>query len=162
MIIIKESNQERRNFLQKTASYARKSCFFPNIETIIIDGSDESEKIEMSYEEFIAKFCAMNIDMELGQMIVTISNNKYIKLPTAFNYKWIPFASMNADDKFYCGSLTPDCVALALGKHCGSKGYFSTEGRVVLYDKSWKKLEVTIEQIAEKFGVKPEQILIKK
>ena len=162
MITIKESNQERRNFLHKTAIYARQSCFFPNEETIIIDGANESEKIEMSYEGFIAKFCNMNIEMELGQMVITTSNNKYIKLPTGVTTKWIPFHSMDANNKFYCGALDSTCVKKVLGKHCGNKGYFSEEGRIVLYDKSWKIIEVTIEQIAEKFGVSPKQIRIKK
>jgi hypothetical protein len=49
-----------------------------------------------------------------------------------------------------------------LGLPSNNVGYLSTSTRIVLYDSSWKIIELTIEQIAEKFEVNAKSIRIKK
>lgn len=114
-----------------------------------------------TYEEFVTKFFDAEQDPEIG-MLCEIGGEVKTLIPTDDKPRWFPLNCMSPKIGVeYSGKSSSNINKLWGYYHVG-KGFFNTETRTLLYDKSWEKVEVTIEQIAEKFGVKPEQIRIKK
>ena len=147
-------NKEQKIFAIEIATRLNKKIAFEN-DQIILD------KALYTYEEFVVEFFDAEQDPEIG-MLCEIDGNIKTLIPTDDKPRWFPLSCMNPDTEVeYSGKPASGMNKLWGYYHVGM-GFFDTETRTLLYDKSWEKVEVTIEQIAEKFGVKPEQIRIKK
>lgn len=114
-----------------------------------------------SYEDFVTEFFDAEQDPEIG-MLCEIEGVVKALIPTDDKPRWFPLSCMNPNTGVEYSGKSASGMDKLWGYYHVGKGFFNTETRTLLYDKSWEKVEVTIEQIAEKFGVKPEQIRIKK
>lgn len=115
-----------------------------------------------TYEEFVGEFCDPKEDAEVG-MLAIINNVPKVLVPCKEHNAWVCINGMKHHGLQYTVSASLDYTIDKLyGLTNLNSGYCSPYDRVKLYDSSWKKVELTIEQIAEKFGVKPEQVIIKK
>lgn len=147
-------NKEQQIFAIEIATRLDKKIVIEN-DQIILD------KAIYTYEEFVTEFFDAEQDPEIG-MLCEIGGEVKALISTDNKPRWFPLSCMNPNTGVeYSGKSASDIDKLWGYYHVG-KGFFNTETRTLLYDKSWEKIEVTIEQIAEKFGVKPEQIRIKK
>lgn len=147
-------NKEQKIFAIEIATRLNKKIVFENDQIKL--GNDT-----YTYEAFVVEFFDAEQDPEMG-MLCEIDGNIKTLMPTDDKPRWFPLSCMHPDTEVeYSGKPASGMNKLWGYYHVGM-GFFDTETRTLLYDKSWEKVEVTIEQIAEKFGVKPEQIRIKK
>lgn len=146
-------DKEKEEFVQIIAK--RK-----NLQIVIVNNLIVTKDQDYTYEEFVGKFFDIS-DAKIG-MLAIINNTPKVLLPYNEGTAWFDFNSMESDAANLTLQKMKNPVTALYSLTNLKKGYFSQWGRVKLYDSSWKPLELTIDQIAEKFGVKPEQIRIKK
>lgn len=116
-----------------------------------------------SYEDFVVEYLDIKQDARVGMLKISTEGIRVL-LPYTQGVAWFKESSMghkNNHNGLSIVNVQEELVSL-YGQTNLSNGFFSPYGRVKLYDKSWKKVELTLDQIAEKFDVKPEQIRIKK
>ena len=117
-----------------------------------------------SYEDFVVEFMDATKDAKVGMLKIS-SEGIRVLLPHTLGVAWFKESAMKHSDNhagFSIANSKNEEIHALYGQTNLANGFFSPYGRVKLYDKSWKKVELTIEQIAEKFGVKSEQVRIKK
>ena len=147
-------NKEQRDFAISIAERLQELVVIKDNYLIVND------KI-YSYEDFVTEFFDAEQDPEIG-MLCEIGGEIKALIPTNDKPRWFPLNCMTPDTGVEYSGKSVSGIDKLWGYYHVGKGFFNTETRTLLYDKSWEKVEVTIEQIAEKFGVKPEQIRIKK
>ena len=147
-------NKEQQIFVIEIATRLNKKIVIENDQIKL--GKDT-----YTYEEFVIEFFDVEQDPKIG-MLCEVGGDIKTLIPTDDKPHWFPLSCMNPRIEVeHSGKSASDINKLWGYYHLG-KGFFNTETRTLLYDKSWERVEITIEQIAEKFGVKPEQIRIKK
>ena len=147
-------NKEQQIFAIEIATRLDKKIVIEN-DQIILD------KAIYTYEEFVTEFFDAEQDPEIG-MLCKIDGEVKALIPTDNKPRWFPLSCMSPNTEVEYSGKSASGIDKLWGYYHVGKGFFNTKTRTLLYDKSWEKVEVTIEQIAEKFGVKPEQIRIKK
>ena len=147
-------NKEQQIFATEIATRLNKKIVFENDQIKL--GNDI-----YTYEAFVTEFFDAKQDPEIG-MLCEIEGEVKTLIPTDDEPRWFPLSCMDPKIGVEYSGKSYDSIDKLWGYYHVGKGFFNTETRTLLYDKSWEKVEVTIEQIAEKFGVKPEQIRIKK
>lgn len=158
MIRIKETNSERTYFIQRIAKANNMTAEVFANQVLVNDNA--LDMVEMSYQTFVGKYYNNDVVLPDGTMMVLNDNSKYIKLPSCA-LTWFSQDSMDSSKILKCTSLELENVSKYLGRHACGSGYFNMAGRTILYDASWRIVEITIDQIAKKFGVNPKQIRIK-
>ena len=147
-------NKEQQIFATKIATRLDKKIVIENDQIKLGNNT-------YTYEAFVTEFFDAKQDPEIG-MLCEIEGEVKTLIPTDDEPRWFPLSCMDPKIGVEYSGKSYDSIDKLWGYYHVGKGFFNTETRTLLYDKSWEKVEVTIEQIAEKFGVKPEQIRIKK
>lgn len=160
MYLIKEANQERKEFIQDMCKVLNYKVAIEN-NYILINSSSEKEIITTTYEEWVgANFKRGMMPAKIGQMRI-IGDAKSILVNTKQGQEW--YSCNCFKDNVMLASIPEEGeLKQILGLPSNNVGYLSTSTRIILYDSSWKIIELTIEQIAEKFGVNAKSIRIKK
>lgn len=150
-------NKEQKEFAISIAKRLESIVTINSCDQICING------INYTYEEFVGEFFDLGKDSQIG-MLKIVDGVIKVLLPTKDGNVWMSHSSMQHMDNhsgFTVKQEYKETDAL-YGITNLNNGYFSPYGRVKLYDRSWKKVELSMEDIAKKFGIKPEQIRIKK
>lgn len=147
-------NKEQQIFATKIATRLDKKIVIENDQIKL--GKDT-----YTYEAFVTEFFDAEQDPEIG-MLREIEGDVKALIPTDDKPLWFPLICMDPETEVEYSGKSSNSIDKLWGHYHVGMGFFNTETRTLLYDKSWEKVEITIEQIAEKFGVKPEQIRIKK
>ena len=150
-------NKEQKEFVE---SIAKRKGF--SIKFIIDNTIKVNDDLFYTYEDFVSEFFDIE-DTRVGMLMIRHGGVPRIKLPYKEGTAWFNLEAMHNKQSIGFHIVTDNSpITTVYGLANGDSGYFSCYGRVKLYDSSWKKVELTIEQIAEKFNLKPEQIRIKK
>lgn len=160
MYLIRETDPERREFIQDMCKVLKYKVTIENY-FILVTQNSEKGIITTTYEEWVGtNFTRGMIPAKTGQMRI-VGDTKSILVDTKQGPEW--YACKCFQDEVALISV-PEVGELKqiLGLPSNEIGYLSTKGRTVLYDSSWKIVELTIEQIAKKFGVDAKSIRIKK
>lgn len=160
MYLFKETDPERREFIKDMCEVLKCKVTFENHNILVTHGLEKGIVVT-TYEEWIgANFTRGMIPAKLGQMRI-LGNKKSILVATKQGPEWY---SCKCFQEEVALTSVPEEGELKqiLGLPSKEVGYLSAKGRTLLYDSSWKVVELTIEQIAKNFGVDAKSIRIKK
>ena len=158
--LFKETDPERREFIKDMCEAFKCKVTFEDLNILVTHGLEKGIVVT-TYEEWVgANFTRGMIPAKPGQMRI-VDDKKSILVDTKQGPEWYSCACFKDDITL---ESVPEKGELKqiLGLPSNNVGYLSTKHRTVLYDSSWKIVELTIEQIAEKFGVDAKSIRIKK
>jgi hypothetical protein len=158
MIVIKESNKERQEFVKNICTELRKTCAIIGNEINIVNG--ENVAVEMSYEDWVSNHFASNLCVVHEGYLMVESGCCYVLLKEKNGLVWYSKDTITTESTVSNSERTKNVTAV-YGLSSGKYGYFSTSGRTLLYCEEWKKVEVTMDEIAKKFGIPVERLRIK-
>lgn len=157
MVTITDVTSERKEFIKRICEV--KKIDIPN--TTITSKNYFTDKDDfVSYKDWIGENYDPTLKVHTSGMLKVENGELYVLLPTLNELGWYSKAAMDPNCVLVKESKPNSHTAL-YGTSGGNRGYFSTADRELLYSIEWKKVEVTMAEIAKKFKIPVERLKIK-
>ena len=157
MVIVTNVTLERKEFIKRICE--AKKMDIPST-TVASNNCFVNTDDVVSYEDWIGENYDPTLKVHTAGMLKVENGELYVLLPTSLGLKWYSKAAMDPKCNIVAESKPNSHTAL-YGISNGNRGYFSTAGRDLLYSLEWKKVEVTMDEIAKKFKIPVERLRIK-
>ena len=157
MVTITDVTLERREFITRICTAKRINV--PNT-TISAYNCIVNKDGFVSYKDWIGENYDPTLKVHTSGMLKVENGELYVLLPTLNGLGWYSKAAMDPNCDLAKESKPNSHTAL-YGTSKGNRGYFSTADRELLYSIEWKKVEVTMDEIAKKFKIPVERLRIK-